>query len=322
MNKYSKPALTFQEQVDLLKSRGLQITDDRRAIRHLSNISYYRLSAYMLPFKNVDADGKVTDCFKEGTRWEDIYNLYRFDRKLRLLLFDAIERIEIALRTQIIYQLSHKYGSHWQDDAKLFGTKSHKGQTVFDCIQKHINEQLKPANRRNIEFIHHYFKKYDDPPTPPSWMSIELLYISDLSKICEGLDMVRDRVDLAKAFGVPSEDIFCSWLHSISYARNICAHHARLWNIKLAVQPRKFKYSKPDKVWFTDAEMDVVQSSKLYYLLCVLLYLLQTVNPNSKFKAHFFDLLKDFPAVDVGYMGFPEGWKDHPLWQDSKPNKK
>lgn len=308
MKKFTKPVLIFQDQVNLLKERGVFITDESRAIRHLSNISYYRLSAYMLPFKKLDAGGNVTDVFKKDTTWDDIYNLYRFDRKLRLLIFDALERIEIALRTQIIYILSHRYGSHWQDNALLFRDRS-----VFQDIQIHINEQL--TTNRKIEFINHYLTKYNNPPTPPSWMSVELLYFNELSKICKCLNMRQDRVDIAKAFGVPDDKIFCSWLHSINYVRNICAHHARLWNIKLAVQPSKFTYSKPDKIWLTNAEVGMVQSSKLYYFLCIILYLLQTINPNSKFKIHFYDLLNKFPVVDVKYMGFPKKWNEHSLWR-------
>lgn len=119
MEVFNKPPLTYEKQVELLLSRGLIVTDRKRAERHLANISYYRLSAYMLPYKKKE-DGIIIDAFKEGTTWDDIYDLYVFDRKLRLLVFDAIERLEVAIRTQIIYQLSHKYGSHWQDNAHIF----------------------------------------------------------------------------------------------------------------------------------------------------------------------------------------------------------
>ena len=130
-------------------------------------------------------NGIVTDYFIKGTIWDDIWNLYKFDRKLRLLVFDAIERIEISLRTQIIYQLSHKYGPHWQNDNNIFKTtansKTGKIYSVYNDIQTHITEQLN-ANRK-IQFIDHYLKKYNNPQTPPSWMSVELLYFSELSKI-------------------------------------------------------------------------------------------------------------------------------------------
>ena len=263
----------------------------------------------MFSFKKVDLEGNTTNIFKDDASWDDVYNLYRFDRKLRLLVFDVIERIEIALRTQIIYQLSHKYGSHWQDNSSIF-----KDFSVFENIQRHISEQLTTNNKE--EFIKHYQAKYNDPPTPPSWMSIELLYFSELSKICRGLGNRQDVVEIAKSFGVPSDVVFCSWLHVISYVRNICAHHARLWNIKLAIQPFKFKYTKPDKKWLTNEEINTIQSSKLYYFLCIILYFLQIVNPNSKFKKHFFSLLLEFPIVNTKYMGFPNQWEKHPLWSE------
>jgi hypothetical protein len=104
--------------------------------------------------------------------------------------------------------LSHKYGSHWQNNDTLFNTKSYKDQTVFDCFQNHINEQLKPANRRNVEFIDHYLKQYNDPPAPPSWMSIELLYISDLSKICESLASGVDALIIIRNFALVKPDAF------------------------------------------------------------------------------------------------------------------
>ena len=316
MVRYTKPALTFEEQIALLKSRGLVIDDEKRATRHLSNVSYYRMSAYMLSFKKLDANENVLDEFEEGTTWDNVYDLYKFDRKLRLLIFDAIERIEIALRTQVIYQLSHKYGSHWQNKKNIFKStytdpRTGKSVNVYNDIKKHIAIEL---NKNNTIFIQHYKAKYDNPKTPPSWMSVELLYFSELSKICQGLAKRADRTALAKAFGVMNEEIFCSWLHTLNYIRNICAHHARLWNIKVDVVPKKY-YNKTDKVWLTNEEVDKVQSTKLFYTLCVILYLLQTVNPRTKFKQHFYDLLDKYPIVETGYMGFPEGWKDLPLWK-------
>jgi len=310
--KYTKPPLTFEEQVELLKSRGLTIPDEKRTIRHLSNVSYYRLSAYMIPFREKDSDD-----FVEGTTWDDIYNLYKFDRKFRLLIFDEIERIEISLRTQLIYQLSHKYGSHWQDDSSIFKTITNQstGQTldVFADIQRHIGEQLQ--SNRKLPFIDHYLRTYSDPATPPSWMSIELLYFSELSRICSGLASRRDLMDIANFYNIKSDDVFLSWLHSINYVRNICAHHGRLWNIKLAIQPKKYYSSEKRIIWLASSEIANVQSSRIYYFMCVLLYLLQTINPNTKFRAHFHDLVKTYPNVPLEHMGFPENWENHKLWQ-------
>ena len=158
----------------------------------------------MIPFRKPNPDGSLSNDFIPGTTWNDINSLYRFDRKLRLLVFDAIERIEIALRTKLIYQLSLKYGSHWQNEASIFLPPRTNGKTgktldVYADIQGHIKEQL-TANRK-VTFIKHYLSKYDDPPTPPSWMSVELLYFSELSKICQNLKSRKDRADIAKDFG-------------------------------------------------------------------------------------------------------------------------
>ena len=318
MKTYNKPVLTIDKQIELLEKRGLSIPDKARTKRHLENVSYYRMSAYMIPYRILDPDGTRRDQFVPGTSWDDIYNLYKFDRKLRLLVFDAIERIEIALRTQIIYQLSHKYGPHWQDTPSIFkgpqrNRKTGKTYDVFQDIQNHINEQL-TANKK-ATFIEHYLHTYDNPPTPPSWMSVELLYFCELSKICQNLNSRSDRTDIAKAFGVKDDGVFCSWLHTLNYVRNICAHHARLWNILLDITPTKYINKDPDRIWLSPSEIQTVQSSKLYYTLCLILYLLQTVNPKTNFRKHFNDLLAKYPNVNVGYMGFPSGWENHQLWK-------
>lgn len=321
MKTYNKPALTIEKQIGLLEERGLIITDKERARRHLSNVSYYRLSAYMIPYRTINDKGARTNDFIPGTTWDDIYNLYKFDRKLRLLVFDAIERIEIALRSYMINQLSLKYGSHWQDNKSIFrkpqlNHKTGKEYDIFKDIQNHINKQLN-ANKKET-FIEHYVSTYNNPPTPPSWMSLELLYFKELSKICQNLEKRNDRTDIAKAFGVKDDKVFCSWLHTLNYVRNKCAHHARLWNILMDITPTKYENKDPEMVWLSKDEVQKVQSSKIYYTLCIILFLLETVNPKTHFRNHFIDLLEKYPNVNVGYMGFPEGWREHPLWKIQK----
>ena len=316
MVKYTKPALTFKEQVKLLQDRGLQITNIDSVEGILSNISYYRLSAYMLPFKKRNTQGCVVDEFIEGTTWEKVYNLYKFDRKLRLLVFDAIERLEVSFRTQIIYQLSHKYGSHWQDNENIFKkefkTKKDGTQKVLDPyteIQKQIKEQL---NSNNSEvFIKHYTEKYDSPTNPPSWMCVEILYFNQLSKICNGLKARADISGIALFYDLPPET-FCSWLHSINYIRNICAHHSRLWNRDIKLTPKIFYRSK-NKIWLSST--DDIRRNKIYYILCMINFLLQTVNPESNFKTRLFDLLDKYKdCVNLYAMGFPKEWRKEKMW--------
>lgn len=318
MERYTKPPLTYQQQVELLKSRGLQFADEARAKRHLANISYYRMSAYMLPFKEANQEEEILDSFKKGITWDHVYNLYVFDRKLRLLVFDAIERLEVAIRTQIIYQLSHKYGSHWQDRQDIFNEpktimlRGGKQITidVYSEIQSHIREQL--HNNRAEVFIQHYTSKYYDPVNPPSWMSVEIMYFNHLSRICMGLKNRADIAGIASYFGLPPKT-FCSWLHAINYVRNICAHHARLWNRDMSIVPERLEFSKK-LTWLREPHK--ARLKKFYYTACILNYLLQTVNPTSPFKTRQIALLDEYKdVVSLTAMGFPKGWKDEEMWK-------
>ncbi len=318
MEVFNKPPLTYEKQVELLLSRGLIVTDRKRAERHLANISYYRFSAYMLPYKKKE-NGIIIDAFKEGTTWDDIYDLYVFDRKLRLLVFDAIERLEVAIRTQIIYQLSHKYGSHWQDNAHIFNPprevtlRDGKKITidVYREIQSHIKEQLH-SNRAEV-FIQHYHNKYDTPENPPSWMSVEIMYFNHLSKICTGLKNRADIVGIASYFALPPKT-FCSWLHTMNYVRNICAHHSRLWNRDLNIVPEKLSFSK-HLVWISNP--DTSKRSRNYYFFCMINYMLQVANPRSQFKTKLKELLEEYKnVISLDSMGFPQGWEEEKMWED------
>lgn len=317
MEQYNKPPLTYPQQIALLKSRGLFIEDEERAERHLANISYYRLSAYMLPYKQ-SKNGVIFDDFRQGTTWDMVYYLYVFDRKLRLLVFDAIERLEIAIRAQIIYQLSHKYGSHWQDLADVFDPPTtiilkDGREVMIDVhaeIQKHIKEQL--YNNKAEAFIQHYRNKYDRPKNPPSWMSVEIMYFNHLSRICSGLKQRADINGIASYFGMPPRT-FCSWLHAINYVRNICAHHARLWNRDMNIVPEKLSFSK-NLQWISNP--DTVMRSKTYHFLCMLNYLLQTANPTSPYKKRLKELLDEHRIlIPLRSMGFPADWEKEAIWE-------
>ena len=108
---YTKSPLTFEQQLQQLKERGLIIDNDDLALFHLKTISYYRLSAYWHPFRKINQDGIISDNFEEGTRFKEVMELYEFDRQLRLLLMDAIERIEVYTRTLFAYQIGHRHGT-------------------------------------------------------------------------------------------------------------------------------------------------------------------------------------------------------------------
>lgn len=331
---YAKRPLTFDQQVDLLESRGVVFSDRNRAVRHLTNINYYRLSAYMLPFKpNKYYRGKSAvevlrlekleeeqrELFANDTQWDDIYNHYIFDRKLRLLIFDAIERIEVAVRTQVCNQLCLKYGIYWHDNAELFRvTKRKNNQTgewfnisAYDTIRKRQHELLNSKNSE--DFIAHHKDKYGSDSLP-SWKLIETIYLGDLIAICRGLNHNEDIKDVARYFGFINEDVFCSWLLTINYVRNICAHHSRLWNRTYNIKPKLLKKAC-DRLLWTNHTSTLDADSQTYYFICVLRYFLQTVNPTSNFKNRLVELLRTFPGVNISDMGFPDDWHEDCIWK-------
>lgn len=282
----------------MLQSRGMIINDIPYATSHLLNISYYRLSAYMLPFQSAANDPNHT--YKANVHFEDVMDLYVFDRELRLLVFDAIERIEVSFRTQLIYQMALKYGSHWHEDPKHFSSSS-----TYHELQKHINEHKGKSNRE--VFMDHYWNKYTNPVNPPSWMSLEIITMGTVSFIFKGLSK-DDKKDLA-AFYKLHPKVLESWVHALAYVRNICAHHARLWNRDFGVQPLLIQ--KPRLPWI---DLTFNNNRRSYYFLCLLQYLLTTINPGGHLKQRIKELLANHPAVPKQYMGFQKDWDAQPLW--------
>lgn len=315
MRTYDKKPLTYAEQVSLLQKRGLIVNDIQRAERYLSVISYYRLSAYFIPYCI------TKDEFVVGSTFDNILDLYLFDRELRIHVFDAIERIEVAIRAQIVNQLSHKYNdSHWQDNIALFkppkinprtGNIYHVYQETQEIIQRN------KTKRDPQVFIKHYVSKYNKPNNPPSWMCIELLTIGELSRLFSALKKSSDRKEIAAYFGL-HHNVFSSWLHTLVYVRNICAHHSRLWNIDFAIKPDVLL--KPKHDWIDNIFNS--NNHRCFYFLSIVKYLLKSINPNNHFKERLVGLFEKYPTVPIAYMGIPTtdgvnliDWRQQPIWR-------
>lgn len=313
---YNKPHLPIPSQVQLLISRGLSVPDLQTAVDTLTFVSYYRLSAYMLPFKQRDSSGEIQDVFVQGTTFDQVCNLYYFDKELRLLVFSALEKIEVAVRTQIIYQLSAKYGSHWTDNKAIFQgshTVTKKdGSTVtidiFTDLQKHLAGLR--AHSQAEEFLRHYYATYATPANPPVWMSVETMYFSQLLSICQNLADQREGNAIASMFGL-SAKVFYSWLLALNNMRNICAHHARLWNRDFTIVPNKL--NNPRLPWISN--VGTVQSRKSYYMFCIIQYFLQTIDPMFDFRKKLENLFALHPEVDIAHMGFPSAWEKENIWK-------
>lgn len=245
--------------------------------------------------------------------------MYSFDRELRLLVFDCIERIEIAIRTQFIYCMAMRYNdSHWHDNQSLFIKPFYNqiGNKIdpYSDLQSRISKAK--TDRRPEVFIKHYLDTYSKPSNPPSWMCFELLTIGELSHLYRGLRERSDKKRIADFFDL-HQTAFSSWLHSLTYVRNICAHHSRLWNRDLAVEPERLL--KPIGPWLSGAYSN---NKRMFYFICVLKYMLLRVNPGNRIKDKMIHLISKYPNVPIRYMGIPSDghgalldWTSEPLWQ-------
>ncbi len=294
--RYEKNALTFEQQIELLRDRGLDIPDKDRAANYLSNISYYRLSAYMLPLKVLGEDR-----FIKGTTFDNVLDLYLFDREFRLLILDVIEKLEIAFRTQMSYQLSLSGGPYWFED-RLHFRDADRWRQQLENIDNEVD-------RAKEVFKDHFFEKYDEHERMPIWMTSEVLSLGLLSKLYRNLAMSAEKKKIALQFGISHPPVLESWMQSMTYIRNICAHHSRLWNRILTVRPTYLE--RPTNLWITNRPTN----DKSFYLASCFLYMLRAINPNTRFVIHFRSPLKRYPNLKLSSMGFPEDWEEQQFWK-------
>ena len=298
--KFTKPSTSIEEQIALLRSRGLVIANEDRARHYLRFLGYYRLSGYALPFQvNYNADGSHR--FLDGTCFEDILDLYVFDRKLRLAVMDAVERIEVAFRAQFSQTMCELHGSHWFMDATHF-TPRYRHDRFIERIKDDIGYDESRAAMRQT-FIKHYYNKYGDPKLPPSWMVFEALTFGAVSQAFKGLTRPNQK-PVAKVFGLDAA-VLASWLHALSYLRNLAAHHQRLWNRTYTIKPIQAKQYAAE-----------LQDTTRFYAQAVMVEaILKTVSPRTHWGQRLADLLAEHPNVRADRLGFPADWRNRPLWR-------
>lgn len=296
--KFSKPALTIEQQLDQLIQRGLHCNDRARALHYLTHLNYYRLGAYWLPF---EAD-HPSHTFRAGTHFEHVLNLYVFDRELRLLVLDAIERVEVSIRASWAYTLAHRHGSHAHLDAELF-KKPARNWDYAQQIQKLESE----ARRSKETFIQHHYLKYEES-LPPLWAVAEIMTLGQLSKWYGNLRQGSDRNAVARSYDM-DETILTSFLHHLSIIRNLCAHHSRLWNREFTFTFR-LPTHRPQAVI---ASLNPQDDRRLYNTLTMLAWLLDCISPQHHWKSRLKSLLAQH-GLDPQRMGFPTGWEQMTIW--------
>lgn len=294
--QYSKPALTIQQQINLLSSRGLIIKDQRFAEAVLQQISYYRLSAYCIPFQ------LQKDKFHDGTSFESVYRLYRFDHDLRILVFDVLERVEVAIRAKITYVLARELGAFGYLNRENYHQAFKWGR--FDQWMAEIEDEI---GRSREVFIAHYKIKYAESKHFPIWMASEVFSFGKLSQLYSGL-AYKYQKKIAREFLI-SHEVLKTWLHTLVYVRNVCAHHSRFWNKTLAIQP---SFPSKDVAW---TDPFIISNQKAFAVFSIMKYLMDLFEDGVPVKSRLIELFSKNPQVNIEALGFPKSWMMHRVWK-------
>jgi abortive infection bacteriophage resistance protein len=293
--RYKKPALSFDDQVLLLEKRNLVVDDRAVAAEILSHISYYRLiCAYCKEFQLPNSDDFVPGC-----NFRDIHSLYQFDKKLRFLMADTLETIEVHFRTQITYQL-----------AIVGGAFAHLNRDHFSLAFNHAEFVAKVKDLENDssdKFVQHFHLKYCQEPDLPIWMATELMSFGMISRMYSGLKNEFQKPIAAQFNLHPS--ILRTWLHTLSYIRNICAHHGLLWNRELAIKP---------EIPYRDGRWPYlgVNPKSTYAVIIILQDLAMSINSASECRQHFFMHLSGCDARQLAGMRVLNNWSKFKPWSE------
>ncbi len=296
---YVKHYQDVPDLIFLLKKRGLTISDELKARNYLTHIGYFRLSAYFYPLLQLP---KTAHNYKTASTFEQVLNLYRFDRKLRLLVFNEIEKIEVAIRSIMVNTACQ----HFNDAFWITQNLYFYNQSYFNSSIAEIDSELIKSKE---DFIEHFKNTYNDL-YPPSWMIAEILPLGNICRIYKNLNDTGLKKKIASQFGLQPQ-AFESWIMTIGGLRNMCCHHSRLWNRVLPLRT-----SLPQKTqFFWLNSPSAVNVQRVYFRLCMIQYLLFSVSPQNTFKEKLIDLLCKYPGVDITAMGFTADWRDEPLWK-------
>lgn len=296
--RYTKQTITLSEQIETLQKRGLIIEDEKEALSVLEQISYFRLADYWRPLET----NSVTHTFISNARFNDVVKCYNFDKALKVLLFSAIQTIEVSVRAKVIKHFSKSFGPFWFMDETM----------AINVIHFHSNlEHLRNEVARSKEaYIKEHFRKYDEPDLPPVWKTLEVISFGTLSKLFNNFADSDVKNNVAIDFHLPQFLVLESWLECLTSLRNYIAHHARIWNRRFPQKPELLRSSSYP--WITNKN---VLPFKLYPILCCIVYWLNAIDPKNTFVADFKTLLMKYPTVNPIQMGFPISWENEPLWR-------
>ncbi|MHB8771404.1 MAG: Abi family protein [Syntrophales bacterium] len=294
----NKPPRTYPEQLQILKSRGLGVTDESEALHILEHHNYYRLSAYRFPLAEQDNP----DRFLPGVTFDTLWRLYCFDRELRQLVSEACKRIEISVRARWAYVLGHAYGPQAYEDSNHF--KSTYWHT------EHLKSLDTELDRSDEVFVSHYRNKYG-MNRPPIWAACEVMSFGLLSRFYSNIRHDRDKKRISQTYQL-SIDGLKSLLEHAVYLRNLCAHHSRLWNRRFTITVA-LPDSRPS--WLIP-NFNPQRDRRIYNSLVLLVHMLLVIEPKTHWPHRLACHLLTLNPKLIPHMGFPEDWQARMLWQN------
>lgn len=296
--QYTKLPLSPQDLVLRLEQKGLTIPNHNYATDTITMVSYFRLKGYALEFMRQAAPGFAhgSRVFIPGTTFDDVMARYELDRVLRALILEQIERIEVAIRTVIVHELSaHFLSPHWHLNF------SKKVLSESDEQAKFLSKISHEVHRSKEHFIKHYFMTYTDPILPPAWAAAECMTLGSWSHLYKNLAVCKGAI--ATKFGLNPERM-ASWLHSLTVIRNTCAHHGRIWGKPTwAFQPK----SHPSFAAHFGG-------NQLYPFLAAIRILTKKIDNNPYFRDGLVLLFRNNPTANPTGLGFMPGWESDSLW--------
>ena len=306
---------SIPEQIELLRSRGLDISDEQHARAVLRRIGYFRFSGYAHSLKSRASPLDDSETFRRDASFDTIEGLIQFDEALRAAVLGGLEAIELAIRAAVSARIGHlDVEAHRNErllDRKFTLIDPASGVSAYEAWRRRFDEL---CARSKEDFIEHHRRRYDG--RLPVWAAMEVLDFGLLSRFVAGLQS-RDRESIAKSFKVGHAGVLCSWLHMFNVIRNRAAHHARLWNrttTKIPLLPSRDLH--PTLAFLHD---DKHARTRLFGALCCMQWMLKVISPQSAWHRQLKALMDSFPAdggLSPRSAGFPRDWQSLPLWCD------
>jgi len=305
MHPPAKTWKSIDEQIAIIRDRGLAIDNEAQAAHFLRRVGYYRLSGYWYPFRAFNEDGKRGDTFIKNSYFNDVINLYLFDRNLRLLALDATERIELAVQTDIAHLLG-RHDTFAHHEHKFFDKKFLQKSGSFG-YQHWLETYHSLVKRSKASFVTHNLDKYGKLPI---WVAIEVLDFGALSLLFSGMKG-RDKHKISYQYGFREGVSMTSWLRALNFIRNVSAHHSRLWNCNIVERASIQKHM---------TDLRTLNNARPFLYFCIMKLMLDVICPGNDWGTRFKALIGEFPAIEnsaisLEDMGIPGRWQNWEMWQ-------